>query len=124
MTKSRSKNTKMDSKTEKMDSLPVRARMLADVVDLVNGERNGEYGEPGENMTRTAQMLAAYLGSRPGDSISGQDVAAFGIILKLGRAAANPNSLDSWRDMAGYASIAYEIMAEQQPKKRGRPRKK
>lgn len=121
MTKSRS--SKMDSQTVKMDSQPVRARMLAEVVDLVSRHRNGEYGEPGANMARTAQMLAAYLGNRPGNTISGQDVAAFGIILKLGRLAENPRSMDSWRDIAGYASIGFEIMQQQMPKKRGRPRK-
>ena len=117
------KKKKMDSQNVKMDSQPVRVQMLGDVQNLVSQERNKEYGEPRQNMARTAVMLAAYLGDRPGSAVRGEDVAAFGIILKLGRLAENPHKLDSWRDVAGYASIGYEIVEQQQPKKRGRPPK-
>lgn len=117
------KKKKMDSQNVKMDSQPVRVQMLGDVQNLVSQERNVEYGEPVENMARTAAMLAAYLGDRPGSAVRGEDVAAFGIILKLGRLAENPHKLDSWRDVAGYASIGYEIVEQQQPKKPGRPPK-
>ena len=117
------KKKKMDSQNVKMDSQPVRVQMLGDVQNLVSQERNVEYGEPVENMDRTAQMLRAYFGSRPGSSIEAHDSAALGIILKLGRLAENPGSMDSWRDVAGYASIGYEIMEQQQPRKRGRPPK-
>jgi len=129
MTKSPSKRKRLDSTnvvkldSTKLDSPPVRVKMLAEAQHLVGIERNGEYGEPGENMGRTAAMLRGYLGNRSGQDIAAQDVAAFGIILKLGRVAHNPNSLDNWRDVAGYAAIAFEIMEAQQPKKRGRPRK-
>ena len=113
----------MQRKKKKMDSQPVRVQMLGDVQKIVSRERNVEYGEPVENMDRTAQMLRAYFGSRPGSSIEAHDSAALGIILKLGRLAENPGSMDSWRDVAGYASIGYEIMEQQQPRKRGRPPK-
>jgi len=126
MTKSHSKIVELDSTrldSKRLDSTPIRVRMLADVQELVGIERNGEYGEPGENMARTAAMMRGYLGNRSGQDIAAQDIAAFGIILKLGRVAHNPNSLDNWRDVAGYASIAYEVIEAQQPKKRGRPKK-
>lgn len=115
---------KLDSQTVVLDSQPVRARMLADVGEIVSQNRNLEYGEPAENMARTAQMLAAYMGQRPGTALAAHDVAAFGIILKLGRLAENPGSMDSWRDVAGYAAIGFEVMEAQQPKKRGRPPKR
>ena len=128
MTKSRFKSldsASLDSsKNTSLDSSPVRVKMLADVQNLVSQERNREYGEPGENLGRTAAIMAAYLGDRPGGDFRADDVAAFGIILKLGRLAQNPHKLDSWRDVAGYASIGYEIIEKQQPKKRGRPPKK
>ena len=114
---------KMDSQNVKMDSQPVRARMLADVQKLVSQERNKEYGEPRQNMARTAAIMAAYLGDRPGSAFRAEDVAAFGIILKLGRLAENPHKLDSWRDVAGYAAIGYEVVEQQQPRRRGRPPK-
>jgi hypothetical protein len=54
--------------------------------------------------------MAAYLGHRTGRELEAHDVAAFGIILKLGRLAHDPTKLDSWTDVAGYASIGYETI--------------
>ena len=94
-----------------MDSAPTeRQQMLRQAEQLVSNGRNNEYGEPVENMQRTAEMLAAYLGNRSGRSIEAEDVAAFGIILKLGRLAHNPAHADSWTDIAGYASIGFEAI--------------
>jgi len=86
-----------------------RAYMLDLAAELVTNNRNKEYGEPEENMERTAKLFGAYLGNRKGSEITGRDIAVFGIILKLGRLAGNPDKLDSWTDIAGYASIGYEL---------------
>lgn len=89
-----------------------REQMLEEVAGLVAGERNQEYGEPLDNMDRTAKMLSAYLSGRQGSSLSAADVAAFGIILKLGRLAHKRHSMDSWKDIAGYAAIGYEVVQD------------
>ena len=126
MTKSRSKVQRLDASrldASRLDAPPVRAAMLMDVVGLVSQQRNGEYGEPGENMARTAQLFAAYLGNRPGRDIKPQDVPSLLMLLKIARLAENPSSMDSWRDVAGYASIGFEIMEASQPKRKGRPPK-
>ena len=92
MTKSRSKSldsASLDSaKSTSLDSSPVRVKMLADVQNLVSQERNREYGEPGENRGRTAAIMAAYLGDRPGGDFRADDVAAFGIMDTLAHAIA------------------------------------
>jgi len=94
-------------------SLPPRVDMLRTVERLVSNNRNLDYGEPVENMERTAEMLAAYLGKRTGRELEATDVAAFGIILKLGRLAENPTHSDSWMDVAGYASIGFECVEKE-----------
>ena len=94
-----------------MDATPSpRQQMLRDAEQLVSNNRNKQYGDPTENMQRTAEMMAAYLGNRTGRTLEPHDVAAFGIILKLGRLAHDPTKLDSWTDVAGYASIGYEAI--------------
>jgi hypothetical protein len=96
---------------DEMDATPSpRQQMLRDAEQLVANGRNKEYGDPTTNMARTAEMMAAYLGHRTGRELEAHDVAAFGIILKLGRLAHDPTKLDSWTDVAGYASIGYETI--------------
>jgi len=70
----------------KLDSTPDRAWLLRKAEKIVCGERNQDYGEPVENMKRTAAMLNAYLGGRA--DLDSTDIAAFGIILKLGAPSA------------------------------------
>ena len=103
---------KVDSELE-APSLTPRQDMLRTVERLVSSNRNLDYGEPVENMARTAEMLAAYLGKRTGRELEATDVAAFGIILKLGRLAENPTHSDSWMDVAGYASIGFECIEKE-----------
>ena len=126
--KSHSKNEQMkkmeaavDKKLDEMiahqeleaPSLSPRQDMLRTVERLVSNNRNLDYGEPVQNMARTAEMLAAYLGKRTGRELEATDVAAFGIILKLGRLAENPTHSDSWMDVAGYASIGFECVEKE-----------
>ena len=90
-----------------------RVEMLREVELLVSQNRNIDYGEPVQNMARTAEILAAYMGDRTGRSLEAQDVAVFGIILKLGRLAENPLHKDSVLDIAGYASILFECIEKE-----------
>jgi len=90
------------------ETLNLRQECLREAERLVTGDRNKQYGEPVDNMTRTAEMLAAYLGQRTGRELESMDVAVFGIILKLGRLGNDPLHSDSWLDICGYASIGFE----------------
>lgn len=96
--------------TQSPSEITLRQDMLRKAEQLVANGRNNEYGEPTDNMQRTAEMLAAYFGNRNGRSIEAEDVAAIGVILKLGRLAHNPAHEDSWTDIAGYAAIGYECI--------------
>ena len=99
----------MTQSPSEMDAT-LREKLLMDAADLVANNRNKEYGEPFENLSRTASMFKAYLGERNGHSLEAHDIAVFGIILKLGRLSHNQHKADSWADIAGYAAIGYECM--------------
>ena len=108
------KNKKTDTQTL-MTKFPFekasyRAKFLQQVEKLICNDRNKSYGEPYKNMDTTAKIMQAYLGNRTGDSITASDVAIFGVILKLGRLAKDPEHLDSLLDIAGYIAIAYECV--------------
>jgi hypothetical protein len=90
------------------ETIEERQECLREAERLVTSDRNKQYGEPVDNMARTAEMFAAYLGNRNGRELEATDIAMFGIILKIGRLANDPTKLDSWIDLCGYASIGYE----------------
>ena len=107
MTKSHSNNLETSS---------IRAAALMQARDLVDGDRNKAHGDPTENMTRFAELLRAYFGNRSAGSIEAVDAAAVGVLHKLSRTGFDPYHLDSWLDVMGYASIAYEIAAAENKK--------
>jgi len=72
---------------------------------LINGDRNRDYGEPGKNHERIAQVWSMILGH---EVLPGQVVAMM-IGVKLARLAHEVDNEDSWRDIAGYAAIGGEI---------------
>lgn len=81
-----------------------RSQLLADADELINGDRNAQYGPPTQDFTRTAAMWAAYLGT----PIAPHDVAALMALLKLSRIAWSPEKHDHWADLAGYAACGWE----------------
>jgi len=81
-----------------------RTDTLHKAEQLINGDRNNQYGPPTQDFTRTAQLWAAYL-EHP---IHPHDVAALMCLLKLSRIAWQPEKHDSWIDLAGYAACGYE----------------
>jgi len=99
-----------------LETSSIRAAALTQVIDLVDGDRNKDHGDPTENMTRFAELLRAYFGNRSAGSIEAVDSAAIGVLHKLSRTGFDPYHLDSWLDVMGYASIAYEIAAAENKK--------
>jgi hypothetical protein len=71
-------------------------------VDLVQGARQDEYGEPGECYRKVGQMWGIML--QVGD-IPAATVAMMMVVLKLGREM-NKHKRDNLVDMAGYVEIA------------------
>lgn len=82
----------------------VRTRVLAAAMDLVNGQRESDYGTPQESFTRIADMWTAYLGYK----VTGRDVCIMMGLLKAGRLS-NGHHQDSAIDASAYFALSAEV---------------
>lgn len=85
-----------------------RADILLGAEELVNGDRNVQYGDPRADFKRTAAMWGAYLGIE----VAPHDVAAMMALLKVSRIRWSPGRQDSWLDLAGYAACGWDCASE------------
>jgi hypothetical protein len=82
-----------------------RSHVLQTAERLVNNERNTQYDEPSADFARTAAMWTAYFGI----PVAMHDVAAAIAMLKLSRIRHNPEHVDNWIDLAGYAACGADV---------------
>jgi hypothetical protein len=75
--------------------------VLESASKLVAGDRHDDYGDAKENFDKIASIWSAVLGIE----VTRQQVAMCMIGVKIARATNSPEKLDSWVDMAGYASL-------------------
>lgn len=80
-----------------------RARVLEIAARTVT-DREHSYGDPSEFFERVASLWSSVLNTEIGANDVPLCLAAF----KLARLATNPEHLDSWVDLAGYAAIGGE----------------
>lgn len=91
-----------------------RGHLLTSANNLVNGDRNNQYGPPTQDFQRTAEALNAYGFRGPGDrALESHDVAIIQMVLKISRLMWTPQKEDSWTDIAGYAACGYECALEE-----------
>lgn len=67
--------------------------------DLVNGNREADYGHPAENFQRIADLWTTLFGR----AFTREDVALAMTAVKMARLATSPTHEDSWIDICGYA---------------------
>ena len=89
--------------------MTARREMLDEAAELVDGDRNNQYGDPRQDFQRTATMWSAYLGV----DIAPHDVAALMSLLKISRIRWSPDKRDSWVDLAGYAACGWDCAAQE-----------
>lgn len=82
----------------------VRSEVLDEAKQLINGDRQEQYGTPQENFRRIAAMWSAYLGVEVGMA----DVAVCMALVKACRLA-NDHKRDSFVDGAAYFALAAEL---------------
>lgn len=86
----------------------IRSETLQAAEDLVNGDRNAQYGDPTQDFQRTADLWTSYLHGvmdRTGLlNLEPHDIAVLQILLKISRLTWSPNKADHWIDIAGYAA--------------------
>lgn len=84
--------------------MSARRELLDEAANLVDGDRNAQYGDPRQDFQRTAAMWSAYLGA----TVEPHDVAAMMALLKCSRIRWSPDKRDSWVDLAGYAACGWD----------------
>lgn len=85
---------------------PRRGAALLEALEIINGERADQYGDPKDSFALIAKYWTVYLEGRGGrDDIKPVDVAAMMVLFKLAREA-NQHKHDNWVDLLGYGGIA------------------
>lgn len=85
-----------------------RSEILDKAKDIVNGQREQDYGSPEDNFNKIAMLWTAYLGH----DVTAKDVVAMMILLKLARAQTGRGTDDCYIDIAGYAACGGELRKE------------
>jgi hypothetical protein len=91
-----------------------RRKLLMDTVQLIDGERNSDYGEPIDDFSQTALMIQTYLDGitrvRGSLIILPHDVAVIQTFVKLSRLITSPAKRDHWADIVGYAGCGWDTV--------------
>ena len=80
-----------------------RNGILSKAESIINGERQGTYGDAEDSFQTIADMWSAYLNTE----ISSEDVAN----MKVARNSSGVYKDDNWIDICGYAALGGEIQA-------------
>ena len=89
--------------------LDPKATLLDKAREICTGDRRKDYGGALENHEKIADLWRVYLGERPADDITAEDVAVMMVLVKVSRLATSPTHYDSMVDIAGYAAVMNEI---------------
>jgi hypothetical protein len=71
-------------------------------------DRGDSYGKPSENFERIAELWGGYTGTY----FEADDVGIMMMMVKISRIMETPNHIDSWVDIAGYAAVTAEAIAD------------
>ena len=87
-----------------------REQILDTAKTIINGERQRDYGDAGDNFQVIADMWNAYLKvSHAGTPLNRHDVANMMILLKVARNVSGEIKDDNYIDIAGYAALGGEF---------------
>ena len=95
-----------------------RQRVLKEAEKCVCGKREKDYGTPEDSFRPIAQLWEIYIRERTVGGLTDvcvnpEDVAIMMAMLKIARLANNPEHMDSWVDLAGYAACGGEIAGKE-----------
>lgn len=76
---------------------------------IVNGNREEDYGSPENNFKTIAIMWNAYIKALKKPALEPADVAAMMALLKIARISTGNGKDDNWIDLAGYAACGGEL---------------
>lgn len=96
---------------EKVNVKWTRETVLEEAKRCVCGQREQDYGTPEGNFQKIGDLWSIYLDCNV--KIDANDVAAMMALLKIARISVNPEHMDSWVDLAGYAACGGEIAGKE-----------
>jgi hypothetical protein len=79
--------------------------ILEEAEELVNGDRQKDYGDAKENLQRIADFWSIYLNKQ----VYANDVCAMMRLLKEARLIHSPDHRDSLVDIAGYVALTEKL---------------
>lgn len=85
-----------------------RNDILDKAKSIINGERQGTYGDAENSFAVISQLWSAYLGR----DLTSEDVANMMILMKVARNSSGVYKDDNWIDICGYAALGGEIQAK------------
>jgi len=93
----------------------MRGSVLAEAVDVINGERQDVYGEPEDSFFLIADFWSVYLGKKYEDvCLSREDVAMMMTLFKIAMEMCQ-HKRDNVRDAAGYLGIYADMQSNETP---------
>ena len=92
-----------------------REDILKKAGEIITGDRNNQYGPPEDSFSTISKLWQAYLDARPGAPLQPHDVAAMMVLLKIARAAVQPEKADTWYDISGYSACGGSLIAKDEP---------
>lgn len=86
-----------------------RRELLEEAANLIDGDRDKDYGSPTDNFEVIAALWTARFGHKlkDGETFTASDYADAMILAKVARNVQNAKR-DNWADIAGYAGCGYE----------------
>ena len=86
-----------------------RGSVLLRALDVINGERQQQYGNPEDSFEAIAALWGWWLCDKMRDEITAQDVAMMMCLMKIGREKNGAGKTDNIVDACGYLGL-YEDM--------------
>lgn len=96
-----------------------RGKILLLALDIINGERQDQYGSPEDSFALIADYWTTFLKSRdliPSNcathdlKISAKEVAEMMMLFKIARMSGQKPTLDNYLDLIGYAGLAADMV--------------
>lgn len=76
-------------------------------------DRDKRYSDASAVFNTAIELFRTYTLAREGKDVTAQDTAIFNICQKIARIAHGEGDPDNWRDIAGYAALAAQVVREE-----------
>lgn len=83
-----------------------RGRVLAEAANVINGERENQYGKPEDSFDVIASYWSIFLAANRGQALTPKHVAQMMVLLKIARMQCGDDKWDNYVDAAGYIGLA------------------